>query len=260
MTSPKIDTVKKGGSRFYLDPVDPTVRVPGVTSVLNMLPKPFLKWWAAKVVAETAVENAGTVVQMMLSGERQGAIEFLKKSPDRFTGKAADMGTEVHDLIEQLARGEKIGRVHPDVKPYIDGWRAFNEEFEPEYLFVEETVWSDTYGYAGSFDAIVKINGETIMLDNKTTRSGVHEEVALQMAAYINADHIVNADGTTTPLPAMSGAAVLHLRPEATKLIPVAVNDELFEAFKALLAVWKYDTQTKKGVIGKAIGTWNQEV
>ena len=193
MTSPKIDTVKKGGSRFYLNPLDPNDRVPGVTSVLNMLPKPFLRYWAAKVVAETAVDNAGTVVQMMLSGERNGAIEFLKKSPDRFTGKAADMGTEVHDLI-----------------------------------------------------------------DNKTTRSGVHEEVAIQMAAYINADYILHADGTTSPLPEMSGAAVLHLRPEQTQLIPVSVKPELFDAFKALLAVWEYDKEAKRGVIGKAIGTWKQ--
>ena len=259
MTNPKIDTVKKGGSRFYLNPLDPNDRVPGVTSVLNMLPKPFLKYWASKVVAETAVDNVGTVVQMMLSGERQGAIDFLKRAPDRFTGKAADVGTEVHDLIETLARGEKIGRIHPDVKPYVQGWRDFNEEFQPEYLFIEETVWSKTHGYAGSFDAIVKINGETIMLDNKTTRSGVHEEVALQMSAYINADHILHADGTTSPLPEMTGAAVLHLRPEQTQLIPVAVNDALFDGFKALLEVWNYDKETKRGVIGKAIGTWKQD-
>lgn len=259
MTTPKIETVKRGGSRFYMNPLDPNDRVPGVTSVLNMLPKPFLRYWAGKVVAETAVDNVGTVVQMMLSGERQGAIDYLKRSPDRSTGKAADMGTEVHDLLETLARGEKIGRIHPDVKPYVQGWRDFNEEFEPEYLFVEETVWSHTYGYAGSFDAIVRIGEEVIMLDNKTTRSGVHDEVALQMTAYINADHILHADGSTSPLPEITGAAVLHLRPEQTQLIPVATNDAIFDAFKALLAVHTWDKETSKGVIGKPIGTWKQD-
>lgn len=258
MTTPKIETVKRGGSRFYLNPLDPNDRVPGVTSVLNMLPKPFLRYWAGKVVAETAVDNVGTIVQMMLSGEREGAIDYLKRSPDRSTGKAADMGTEVHDLLETLARGEKIGRIHPDVKPYVQGWRDFNEEFEPEYLFIEETVWSNTYGYAGSFDAIVRIGEDIIMLDNKTTRSGVHEEVALQMSAYTSADHILHADGTTSPLPEITAAAVLHLRPEQTQLVPVAIGDHIFAAFKALLAVHTWDKETSKGVIGKPIGTWKQ--
>jgi hypothetical protein len=258
VTTPKIETVSRGGSRFYLNPLDPTERVPGVTSVLNMLPKPFLRYWAGKVVAETAVDNAGTVVQMMLSGERQGAIDFLKRAPDRQTGAASDVGTDVHDLLELLAAGQSIGAVHPDLKPYVDGWHRFNDEYQPEYLFIEETVWSRTHGYAGSFDAIVKIGDETVILDNKTTRSGVHDEVALQMTAYRKADFILRPDGTEVPLPEITGAAVLHLRPEATQLVPVATNDAIFEAFKALLAVHKWDKETSKGVIGKPLSKWVQ--
>lgn len=259
MTSPKIETVKRGGSRFYMNPLDPSDRVPGVTSVLNMLPKPFLRYWAGKVVAETAVDNVGTVVQMMLSGQREGAIDFLKRSPDRQTGAASDVGNDVHALLESLAMGKKIGAVHPDLKPFINGWHQFNEEFQPEYLFVEETVWSHTHGYAGSFDAIVKIGEDTIILDNKTTRSGVHGEVALQMTAYKHADYILHADGSQTPLPEITGAAVLHLRPEATQLVPVATSDALFDVFKALMVVHNWDKDLSKGVVGKPLGSWPQD-
>ena len=56
MTTPKINTTFRGGSRFYIHPGSGE-KVPGVTSVLNMLPKPFLKAWAGKEVATTAVRS-----------------------------------------------------------------------------------------------------------------------------------------------------------------------------------------------------------
>ena len=256
MTTPKISTVQRGGSRFYIDPRDTSKRLPGVTSVLNMLPKPFLKFWASKVVAETAYDNIGTVVQMALTGQREGAIDYLKKAPDRFTGQAADVGSDVHDLLERLSLGESIGAVHPDLQPYIDGFHSFIAQYNPEFLFVEETVWSETHGYAGSFDAIAKIGDETIILDYKTTRSGVHDEVALQMSAYAHADYIMRDDGTTVPLPKIDGAAVLHLRPERTQLVPVAVSEPIFDAFKALLVVHNWDKNLSKGVLGKPLASW----
>lgn len=258
MTQPKIDTVKQYGSRFYLDPLDPSKRLPGVTSVLDMLPKPFLRYWMANVVAQSAVDNLGAVVNLVIGGDRAGAVDYLKRAPGRSTGKAADVGNDVHALVESLARGEKIGAVHPDIKPYVDGWRDFNEAMNPEYLYIEETVWSEKYGYAGSFDAIVVIDGETIILDNKTTRSGVHAEVALQMTAYKNADYILRSDGSKVDLPDITGAAVLHLRPEHTSLVPVHTSDALMDVFVALLQVHKWDKDLSRGVVGKALDTWQQ--
>ena len=41
-----IRTSKRGGSRFYVDP-ETAVKHPGVTSIVGMLPKPFLVHWAA---------------------------------------------------------------------------------------------------------------------------------------------------------------------------------------------------------------------
>lgn len=256
MTQPKIDTINRGGSRFYIHPRDPARRVPSVTSVVGMLPKQHLKFWAAKVVAEEAVEHIGTVVQMLLQGQRAGAVDFLKRAPTRDTEKASDVGTDVHGLLELLARGEPVGAVHPDLKPYVDGWRAFAADFRPEYLYVEETVWSDTYGYAGSFDAIVRIGDDVVILDNKTTRSGVHADVALQLTAYQHADYIIRPDGTQLPIPEVTGAAVLHLRPERTELVPVHTSGELFGVFRALLEVHRWDRDTSRGVIGKPIGSW----
>ena len=99
------------------------------------------------------MDNLQAVVGLAMN-DRVGAIDYLKRAPMRSTGGAADTGTEVHDLCEQMARGQRLGRVHPDLQPFLQGFQEFLDEFTPEFLFLEETVWSDTHGYAGSFDAI----------------------------------------------------------------------------------------------------------
>lgn len=252
MTTPKVNTVKRGGARFYVNPTSGD-KVPGVTSVLNQLPKPFLQYWAAKVVAEQAVDNVGGWINLALNGDRDGAVDYLKRAPGRNTGKAADMGTEAHDIMEQMARGNSPGRVAPDMRWAVDNFSEFLDAFQPEFLHLEETVWNLSPGYAGSFDAIAKIDGETLVLDWKTTRSGVHAEVALQMCAYANADFIMSPDGEQVPLPAIDGAAVMHTRPdgEGWKLVPVAIDsDVLLPIFHALLVTMDWQAVSKQ-VLGK---------
>jgi hypothetical protein len=251
MTTPKVSTISRGGSRFYVHP-DTQEKVPGVTSVLGMLPKGFLKFWASKVVAEMAVDNLGEVVSIAMR-DREAAIDFLKRSPDRFTKKAADVGTEAHDLFERMAKGENLGRVHPDLKPFVDHFESFLTEFSPEFVFMEETVWSETHNYAGSFDAFATIEGERVWLDYKTTRSGVHEEVAIQLAAYRYADYIVRSDGGRVPMPGADGGAVLHVRPEGWSLIPVRCDEDVFQTFLHLRQVFEWERELKGSVIGDAI-------
>jgi len=261
MTTPAVRTVKRGGSRFYVHPDKQFGQVPGVTSVLNQLPKDFLKWWAAKMAAEFAVDNAGAWIQLALSGERQAAVDIIKKAHLRNTDEAAKFGTDAHEVWEKMARGEKLGRYHPGMQPFIDGFEQFLQRFEPEFLAIERTVWSETHGYAGSFDWGVRIAGEKleqeedaiVIGDNKTTRSGIHAEVALQLNAYAKGDYILNPDGTTEPLPEFNAAAVFHCRPEGWKLVPVRLGDDIFELFLALLQTMPWERDIKPTVIADPI-------
>lgn len=252
MTTPKINTISRGGSRFYVNP-DTGEKAPGVTSVLGMLPKPFLQHWAAKVVAEYATDNLGELVGLRLRGDRQGVVDYLKGSPRRDTASAAETGSAVHDLFERVAKGEPVGRVHPEYRQFLDHFDEFLKEFEPEFVFLEETVWSDTHDYAGSFDAYAVIGGERVFLDWKTTRSGVHPEVALQLAAYRFADYIIRPDGTRVPQPPSTGGGVLHVRPEGWGFYPVKADEETFEYFKLLRRVFDWDRAVKETVVGAPI-------
>ena len=272
MTTPKIRTIKRGGARLYVHP-ETGEKAIGVTSVLNSLPKPFLQYWRAKVVAEYAVTNAGTLSQMLLEANGQerdfalakkAAVDWLKNAPQRDTSMSADLGTAVHDLCEKLARGEKTGPIHPDFQPYVARFQAFLDQYQPEFLFLEETVWNEALGYAGSFDWIATIQGETVIGDNKTTRSGVHAEVALQMAAYSRADYIlrlVEEDSFEVkepqveqiPIPQIDGAVVLHLRPDESSLVPVSISDDVFSVFETLMGVRAWEAEISKHVLGEPI-------
>lgn len=252
MTTPAVPTIKQGGSRFYVHPLTDQKAV-GVTSVLNMLPKDFLKFWAAKMTAEAAVDQFGTLASFVADGRRDDAVDWLKRAHTRSVGDAANVGSEVHEMCERLARGLELPALHPDIAVFVDHFREFIDIFQPEFLFVEETVWSETHGYAGSFDAIARIGNEVVILDNKTTKSGVHAEVALQLSAYERADYILRPDGTQVELPRLDAAAVLHLRPEGWHLVPIQTSDEAFAVFLALKEVMEWEKRLSKAVIGKPI-------
>ncbi|MFI9123867.1 PD-(D/E)XK nuclease family protein [Streptomyces bikiniensis] len=237
-----------------MDPDDGRIKVPGVTSVVGMEPKPFLVFWAAKEAANAAVEN-WDVVSTLVERDPAGAVDYLKNAHRRKSKAASDLGSACHDLFERLARGETIHErhIHVDLKPYARHFREFLDEVQPEFLHLEETVWSDEHAVAGSFDAIAKVDGDLVVLDWKTSKS-VYESVALQLSAYRYADRIILAEtGESIPMPELAGGAVLHVRPEGWSLVPVKCDREVFDTFLALRSVFEWDRDGKKSVVGKPI-------
>ncbi len=250
MTTPEVKTIKRDGSRFYVDPVS-GAKVPSVTSIVGCLPKRALQFWRGKMVAECAVEDFGIVADFVSKGNPSAAVDHLKRAPDRSSGAAAKTGTDVHNLCERISKGEDIGRVHPDLQGFVDHFRQFIVDFEPGFLEIEATCWSDTYGYAGTLDFIAMIDDEAVICDIKTGKSGAWPDVALQLSAYANADFIIDAAGERRPLPQIDAAAVLTVRPDGYRLIPVRLGDDVFDTFKALIEVSNWEHDVSKTVIGK---------
>jgi hypothetical protein len=241
------------------------VKVPGVTSTIGMLPKPFLGPWNAKLTAELAVDSLPFVAQMA-DNDRQGAIDYLKGAARRYTTIRANVGSAAHDLFERLIKGEDVGAVHPDMVPYKANFLEFLAAVHPELVRAEDIAWSDTHQYAGSFDAILRVwlaedgtptpdrSGTPVLLmvDWKTSKD-THAEVAIQLAAYANADYITDAEGNRTPMPEFDGGAVLHITESQWAFIPVRIEADVFELFLTLRKVFEWDRETSKTVLGRAI-------
>jgi hypothetical protein len=251
-----VSTIKRGGSRFYVNPDDARIKVPGVTSVVGMLPKDFLTYWAAKESAEAAVTN-WDIVSKLVQRDPAGAVDYLKGAHRRKSKAASDLGSAAHDMFERQARGDYINprHVHVDIKPHVRWFDEFLQTIQPEFLHLEETVWSDAHQYAGSFDAIARVDGEIVVLDWKTSKA-VYDSVALQLSAYRYADRIIRSeDGESVDVPAMHGGAVLHVRPEGWQFVPVECGEAVYGAFLALREVFDWEADGKKKVVGKPIAS-----
>jgi hypothetical protein len=266
VTLPKVRTIFRGGSRFYVHPENRELIHPGVTSILGMLAKQnFLAPWQAKLTAELAVDSIDFISEMA-ERDKAGAVDYLKGAARRYTKVRADIGSEAHDLFERLIRGEYVGRVRADLEPYVANFREFMEAVNPEFVRAEDVAWSDTYGYAGSFDVWLYVwldedgnptpdrsgKRHLIMGDWKTGKN-TYPDVALQLAAYERADYVIDPDGNREPMPEFDGAAVLHITDEDWVFKPVDTGDEVFAEFLRLRGTFDWDRVTSRTVIGKPI-------
>jgi len=62
---------------------------------------------------------------------------------------------------------------------FAEFWRTY----KPELISSEQFVWSDKHKFAGTADIVCKMNGETWLIDLKTSNS-IHKSYDLQLASY----------------------------------------------------------------------------
>lgn len=259
-----IRTVQRSGTRFYFNESAPDIKYPGVTSIVGMLPKPFLAFWQARMVAELAVDSLD-FIQQMADRDRDGAVQYLKGAATRYTKTRARVGSEAHDLFERMIRGEYVGRVHPDMVNYQRHFGQFLDAVQPELVRAEDVAWSDTHQYAGSFDAVLRLrldeNGKPdpqgepalVMADWKTSKD-TYPDVALQMSAYAHADFIVDPAGNREAMPTFDGAVVLHITDSQAAFKPVRIDEaDVFAEFLGLRSTFEWVNRISKTVLGDPI-------
>lgn len=262
MTIPKVETAYVAGDRWYVDPGTGD-KVPGVSAILNMMPKPALTRWAAKEAAWFAVQNLDTIAALART-DRDAAVALVKGAPWRRSGKAADVGTEIHGLTEKLMRDRMAGRksdfrVPQGGMPFLRNFARFMAEFDVSPVLVETTVWNDVVGYAGTFDGIydLTIPGNRrirAMIDTKTGESGVWPEAALQQTAYCRAPWYLDPEtGERQPMLGVDRAFALWLRPEGWALIPLSTSDENYAQVCRLRESFEWKRSHEKHAVGKAI-------
>ena len=137
---------------------------PSVTSILQYFPKgKFFETW----------------------------LKDVGHNSDIIAKKAADEGTQTHQLIEHYLTGEKINWLDDRGNAIcsLPVWQMllkFVEFWETEKLELIESeihLFSDIYKIAGTCDLVVKMRDELWILDIKTSNS-VHTSYDLQLAAY----------------------------------------------------------------------------
>ena len=168
------------------------VKLPGVTTVIKAgLPEgQGMKNWRTNC----GVEAACGALRLRLATGRSLTAALLaiiekeaKAEPDRFRDEAADIGTEVHRLIENWLR---LG-VEPDMngrdERVINGWTAFREwwaasGFTP--IRTEFAVASLDLGCGGTVDCLaLDPEFRRVLVDFKTSKS-IYESHEIQAVTY----------------------------------------------------------------------------
>ncbi len=258
-------------------------RLWSVTSLLSAgLPKPALVGWAANTTAEYAVDKRA-VWEPMAADDPIAAINHLAGIRFQKSGDAAARGTDVHKAAEKLNLG--LPSDHEEaIQPYVDQYLRFLAEHVPTFHMAEAPVYSQTYHYAGTLDAIVELDGRVCVMDVKTTDRGPeaknrrgkpaarppYSDVALQLCAYARAEYVGLApaqqqysgsrryyvlpeDAPLEQMPEVSGALALVISPEDYRLIPVRIDDEVWKAFLAVREVARFQLDMANRVLGPAI-------
>lgn len=264
----KVRTRTVQQTRHYFDTEQTEIVYPGVTSIKDMVAKPYLTGWAAGMSADLALDSF-EFLQDMAGRDKAGARQYIAGAARRYTNLRSDIGTRAHTQFELMARGLPLtdDGYHPDMTVYVAHYREFLQQVNPEFIRHEDVAWSDTHQYAGSFDVIMRIwadestgkitpdrsgTPQLLMADYKTSKSA-YPDVALQLSAYAHADCIIDTEGARHPMPEFDGGAVLWITPGKWEFKPVRIDQEVFDHFLHLRETFRWDRVTSKTVLGKPV-------
>jgi hypothetical protein len=153
--------------------------VPGVTTILNRISKPFLYKWYADTAADHFLES--------VKSGRTDFEEIHKESaaaPNAKKVRAGGIGSNVHFYAECYFKNQPLPTLETDeAKKAVEAFHSWLEANHVEVQVSEVPVFSKEFYYAGTCDFVAKINGELCVGDIKTG-SGIYDEARFQTAAY----------------------------------------------------------------------------
>lgn len=274
MTTPSLSADTPRGRMYRLEPGGPLV-YPSITNVAGMRAKDHLQGWYATMASKRALEmfafldrnpQRASAEIARVSRDRWGTQKRIAAAAPEHTRNAADFGTLVHAACESWGRDgsrpsrDEVSALAEQMRAEqgafatergldalldraavrLDGYGAFLDDFQPEFVAVEQTVVNHSVGYAGTTDALVRIGNTLLSADIKTSKK-VRGDYALQGVAVVNAELLLDEDGTTREMPELTGAFIIHL-PEAGgyAAVPLRTGEDEFAVFRALKDAWSF--------------------
>lgn len=262
-------------------PTPEDLRLWSVTTLIGALDKPALIYWSAEQTALAAVEHHDAWRGIEESSGTAEAVKWLTgarfRTP-RGQRTAADLGTAVHAACEEYALTGRRPEVDAEVSPFLDQFDKWLHEFQPEYQATEVAIYHPGYGYAGTCDCFLTIDGVRFIGDYKSTRKATdkqgrpapaYPEVALQLAAYRHGEaaavwrprryeqfrrryYLLSPEerAAAVPVPEVEHGLCIKITPESCIAYPVECGPEIFESFLYVLEAARWQQELSKSVIG----------
>lgn len=172
-----------------------------VTNVLGALNKGGgLAQWAADITAAKAALDPDA----LLRKTEAGAFNSLRYEHSYELKRAADQGTLTHAYLEAQLNDlaempDYVGATDSELE-LASRADDFLRDYKPVAVATEATVWGHPSNnpsgkaYAGTLDAILKVDGGVSLVDYKSSRN-IHPEYLSQLAGLGNADELIRNTG-----------------------------------------------------------------
>ena len=135
------------------------------------------KNWVPSVTSILSAADKGEYFQKWLAN--QGSWENACKVRDA----AANRGTMVHEISEDLLNGEEIVLdAEADIVKRVMCLEQWYDDYQPEVIMQEVMLAFPGVRYAGRFDILARIDGKNVLIDIKT--GGYYKSHDLQATMY----------------------------------------------------------------------------
>jgi hypothetical protein len=168
-----------GGRKIHEYTDDEGNKLVSVTTITSLLDKSnFLLPWAVRMMGDYLLQTS--------PGQQitEGIINIAKVKWRDAKQEAADIGSEIHNWIEQKIKG--LEPAIPENEQVRNGAAAFLKWIKDSNIKFKETervVYSKKYNYVGTCDWYGTHGKELIIGDHKSSR-GIYNEMRYQLAGY----------------------------------------------------------------------------
>lgn len=182
----RIQLISKNNQHYYCKDKN---QYPSVTTILSLLNKPALINWAVNATTDS-IRNDFVVKKSKIPFTTSNitlSLEKAKRHHRALSKDAANMGSEVHSMIEKHFKGKDIPQKTNFREPIQKAFGAFQDwlnDFEVEAINSEIPFISAQWGgYGGTIDLVAEINGKNYIVDFKTSNA-IYDDYVIQIAAY----------------------------------------------------------------------------
>lgn len=206
------------GRVYEIETPQGLARYPSVTTLIDEgTSSKGLMYWSANCVVEYIQDHLDDIRNGIITADDID-LERAKLYHQEKSQEALDIGSEVHNIIEQWIKEKLMGwelAVVPSSEEASNSLKAFfkwvdDVSFTP--LASELTVYSHKHRYAGTLDCVARINGKVYVIDFKTSKAH-YDTASYQISAYRKAlCEMIKAGDISFPIP--RGIGVLRLDKE----------------------------------------------
>ena len=223
--------------------------VPSVTTILDVIGKPFLISWAVNEMARYILEQ-WTPFTSYDPVEISNIVEKGKNARLSKSKDATEVGRDAHEWIETYIQNKIRGTdsyqplpSNPSTRFSVEAFLQWERNHSIRYIHSERRVYSRKYNFSGTVDLLAVVDGVTSVIDFKTSKA-IYPDYFLQGGAYAQA---LLEEGI---IKSLDDVQVIIVRiPKDGGDVEVAYHKDvpyLIEVFGHALALYEYKEGEKK--------------